>query len=140
MPSSSASRRMVRAPAPSSSRIEKAVSMICCARGEREVPVGRAVGSVGSIEAEHRVLRRDRRELVVGAVGADAVEELPDLELPTAQVRTQDLDLVLVGDLMGDVVRALRAEEQIEVPIVGAHVADPLAVAAWGDEVVDAVD
>src|SRR5438045_2327915 len=52
-------------------------------------------------DLEHRVVGHDGEELVVGRVGADAAEELPDLPLPTAQVLAQDRHGIRAGDLGG---------------------------------------
>src|SRR5213592_847033 len=101
MPTSSASRRMVRASAPSSSRIAKAASMMSRARAERGVPAGLDVGSVGSIgsgvETEDRVQGSPVEQHFVGAVRVDTVEELAHLELPASEVGAQHIDLVHVG-------------------------------------------
>ena len=50
------------------------------------------------LDEEHRVPGSDRRELVVGGVGAHAVEEHTDLYLPATEVGAEDVDLVGVGD------------------------------------------
>ena len=55
--------------------------------------------SLGGLDEEHRVARRDGGELVVRRVGADAVEEHADFHLPVAQVVAEDVDLVGVGTL-----------------------------------------
>ena len=114
--------------------------MISRARAERGVPAGarsaqsaasrRNTGCFGATASEH----------LVGAVGVDAVEELADLELPATEVGAEHVDLVGVGELVGDVVGAVPAEQQVEPAVVGAHVAHPLAVPTRGDEVVDAVE
>ena len=45
---------------------------------------------------------RDAQEVLVAGVGTDPAEELPDLHLPSTQVRTQDRGLLAVGDLRSD--------------------------------------
>ena len=73
-------------------------------------------------------LGRTGEQHLVGAVGVDAVEELPDLELPATEVGAQHVDLVGVGQLVGHVVGPAPAQQQVEPALVGADVAHPLAV------------
>ena len=48
-----------------------------------------------------RVQRRDPAQVLVGRIGADALEEGADLPRPLLQVRAQEQDLLVVGDLGG---------------------------------------
>src|SRR4051812_38289333 len=91
-----------------------------------------------SADPEHRVPRCDRDDRLVGRIGTDALEELADLPLPPAQVRAEDLGLVGVVHLV--------ERERLDAPTDpqltgsgGAQVADPLRLAARGDEVAGAV-
>ena len=64
----------------------------------------------------------------------------PTSNFQRREVGAEHVDLVGVGQLVGDVVGAAPAEQQVEPAVVGAHVAHPLAVAPRRDEVLDAVE
>ncbi len=71
---------------------------------------------------------RDAQEVLVAGVGTDPAEELPDLHLPSTQVRTQDRGLLAVGDLRSDPRVASPAQNEDEPAAVGAGVPDPLGL------------
>ena len=73
-------------------------------------------------------------QLRARTVGSDAREELPDLPLPAAEVRPEDLLLIGIGDLRGLKVLATPAEQEFSFAH-SAEVPDPLRVAARGNEV-----
>jgi hypothetical protein len=67
----------------------------------------------------------DAPELGVGGVWSDAGEEDADFPLPAFEVRAQDRDLVVVGQL--DRGEALRASTEEEAALaLRAEVSDPL--------------
>ena len=68
-------------------------------------------------------------QLRARTVGPDAREELPDLPLPAAEVRPEDLLLIGIGDLRGLKVLATPAEQEFAFTY-SAEVPDPLRVAA----------
>src|SRR4051794_6580653 len=82
--------------------------------------------------------RRDPPQVLVGGVGADTLEERADLPGPLLQVRTEDGQLLLVGELgAGEPLRpAALAQTALTA---GPQVAHPLGVPAWRDEVAPAV-
>src|SRR5690349_7105442 len=113
MPINAATARMVRASGPSCSRIERAAPTTSDARAERTTATGGGLGSAG-MQDEHGVPGGDRQEGFVGRVGAHPAEEHADLRLPATQVGPEHLDLLLVGQLRGDVGLTATAEEQLE--------------------------
>ena len=70
-------------------------------RARSRVPTRADLRGGPVVDAEHRVPAGDGAQLLVGGVGADAVEEHADLHLPAPQVGAQDVGLVGVGDLGG---------------------------------------
>jgi hypothetical protein len=66
--------------------------------------------------------------------GPTPPKTIADLPLPALEVPAQDRWLVVVGDL-GRAERLLAAAEQQAALAAGAEVADPLGVAAGGDQV-----
>src|SRR5580704_6001596 len=116
MPSSSASRRMVRAPGPCSSRRERATATVWATRagrterwsggasspGNRVTFISEPVSSArGPVEEKDGVSRGDGRQGVVVGVGGDAVEEDAHLHLPLPEIGPEDRHLLVVGELGG---------------------------------------
>ena len=79
-------REGVAAPRRRGSRTRRATRSCSARRAGRAGRVAR-VGSTGGIEAEHRVVRGDAEQRLVGRGGVDAVEELADLDLPAGAGR-----------------------------------------------------
>src|SRR5689334_10547330 len=80
------------------------------------------------------MIGRDATELRVGRRRAHAVEEDADFELPSLQVRAQDLDLVVVGDLFGAERLGVMTDPELTLTC-RAQVLDPLRLAAWRDQI-----
>src|ERR671910_649525 len=98
-----------------------------CGTGTRD-------GSRGREHLEGRMAGGDRAELVVGGVGAHALEEHADLDVPALEVGPQHRDLLVLGELTRPEVLDLLADP--ELPRAGhAQVAHPLRFAARSDEV-----
>ena len=98
------------------------------------------VSGTGAFDHEDGVLGRDGAELLVGRVGADAVEELADFPLPAAQVGAEHVELLVVGQLASRVnISVCRPEPQLAAA-GDAEVAHPLRDASGRDEVRCAVD
>src|SRR5918994_1481154 len=96
--------------------------------------VGVGVAGSGREDLEGRMAGGDRAELVVGGVGAHALEEHADLNLPALEVGPQHRDLLVVAELARPEVLDLLADP--ELPRAGhAQVAHPLRFAAGSHEV-----
>jgi hypothetical protein len=92
------------------------------------------VGSEWRAELEDRVLRSGRQKFGGGRVRTHAIEELTDFPLPTAQVRTEDLRLVGIGDL--EQLDVLDTTTDAKIDRTGCpSVQHPLGDAPRGDEI-----
>lgn len=81
---------------------------------------------------------RDPPKLLGRRVWPYSIEELSDLPLPVAEVRTQDRLLLRVGQFDGGEVLAATAEQQMPFAC-DAEVAHPLSVTTRRDQVANAV-
>src|SRR6266536_876287 len=81
----------------------------------------------------------DAAQLLLGGVRSDAAEEDAHLSHPALQVRAQDRWLVVVGDLRGAKWLAPATEPEAALS-TDAEVADPLGVAAGGDQIARAFE
>src|ERR1700722_11147444 len=96
--------------------------------------------SAASAELEDGVVGGHGSPLGVAGVGRDTLEEHPRLELPAAEVGAQDRHAVGHRDLLRRAELASPPQDQHHVPSGVAHVADPLRLAAGGDEVLRPLD
>src|SRR4051794_16941319 len=80
----------------------------------------------------------DGGQLVLRGVGAHALEEHADLELPTAEVGAQDLALGVVGQLLGGEGDEVATVAQL-AGAGGPQVPHPLRLSPGGDQVAVAV-
>src|ERR1700722_10479859 len=127
MCSASANRLMVSAPAPSSSKIRRAASTVSTTRGERaggctgrSTSPGRRLTSVGHFrQDEHRVIGANSQDVLFRGVGAHTVEEDTNFHLPSPEVRTKYRRLFAVGQLAGDPLVTVSAEDKCKPAAVG---------------------
>lgn len=69
-------------------------------------------------------------QLGVGGIGPQTVEERACLHLPAAQVGPRDLELIAVGELLGEEPPAAAPEGQGDPAAALAQIEHPLRVAA----------
>ncbi len=76
---------------------------------------------------------RDRAELVVCRSRRDTAEKHPDLRLPATQVLAEHRNLLITCELVSYPMRSTRAEQEIESPVGGPDVTNPLGFASRCD-------
>src|SRR5215469_11308994 len=91
-------------------------------------------GRLPSLDPEHRVVRGDGQQLVVGRIRADTLEEHADLELPLLEVGPQQARPVLDRYLGGGELLDPPADPQLATT-GRPHIADPLRVPTGRNQV-----
>ncbi len=133
MPTAAASRRMVSASAPSSSRMLPR-------RGHDVRRPLRASGELRRCRHCSAIANTGCFEAIAATSSSVDFGPTPSKKTPTsafqrAEVGAQDRDLVLVEQLGRHVVRPLPAEQEVEPAAGGTHVADPLGLPPWRHQV-----